>query len=183
MKKIFIAAGLAFAMSLGAVEFAVDVVHSKVEFKVKHLLVTNVGGDFKQFDGKLDVDTDKKKINFLEGNIVINSIDTGNKERDNHLRGAAFFDSEKNPNGYLKMTHQEGDKFYGVLTLNGVSREVVFDVMLSDLVVHPKTKADVMAVELEGRINRKDFKIGMDTPSAVVGDEVRISVNLELNKK
>lgn len=183
MKKLFVAASLAFAMSLGAVEFAVDVVHSKIEFKTKHLLVTNVGGDFKDFDGKLDVDLGKKKINSLEGQIVIDSVNTGNQDRDNHLRGASFFDSGKNPKGYLKMTRQEGDKFYGVLTLNGVSREVVFNVALSDVVIHPKTKAEVMAVELEGKVNRKDFKIGMDTPNAIVGDEVKISINLELNRK
>lgn len=183
MKKVFVAAGLAFAMSLGAVEFAVDAVHSKIEFKTKHLLVTNVGGDFKDFDGKLDIDLGKKKINSLEGQIIINSVNTGNQERDHHLRSASFFDAEKNPKGYLKMTRQEGDKLYGILTLNGISKEVIFNLALSDVVIHPQTKSEVMAVELEGKVNRKDFKIGMDTPNAVVGDEVKISINLELNKK
>lgn len=183
MKKIFVATGLAFALSLGAVEFAVDAVHSKIEFKTKHLLVSNVGGDFKDFDGKLDVDLGKKKINSLEGQIIIDSVNTGNQDRDNHLKSASFFDADKNPKGYLKMTRQEGDKLHGILTLNGISREVVFNVALSDVIIHPKTKAEVMAVELEGKINRKDFKIGMDTSNAVVSDEVKISINLELNKK
>lgn len=183
MKKIFVAAGLAFALSLGAVEFGIDLVHSNVEFKTKHLLVTNVSGSFKDFDGKIDVDVKRKRINALEGQITIDSINTGNQERDSHLKSASFFDAGKNPKGYLKMTRQEENKLYGILTLNGVSKEVVFDLTLSDVVIHPKTKGEVMAIELEGEVNRRDFKIGMDTPSAVVGDEVKISINLELNKK
>lgn len=183
MKKFFVATGLALAINLGAVEFIVDSVHSNVEFKTKHLLVTNVSGNFKDFDGKLDVDLKKKKINSLEGQITINSVNTGNQERDEHLRSPSFFDAEKNPKGYLKMTRQEGNKLYGILTLNGVSKEIVLDLALSDIVIHPKTKSKIMAIELEGKVNRKDFKIGMDTPDAIVGDEVKISINLELNKK
>lgn len=183
MKKSFIAAGLAFALSLGAVEFGVDQVHSKVEFKTKHLLVSNVGGDFKNFDGKFDIDVNRKTINVLEGEVSIDSIDTGNQERDEHLRSASFFNASKNPKGYLKMTHHEADKLYATLTLNGVTQEVVFDLVLTDPVVHPMKKIQVVGIELTGSVNRKDFKIGVDTPSAIVGDEVKIAINLELNKK
>ncbi|WP_027326833.1 YceI family protein [Helicobacter pametensis] len=180
MKKTLIAAGLALALSLGAGEYKVDPAHSSVEFKVKHLLVSNVGGSFKNFDGKIDLDPKSKKINFLEGEINIGSINTENQKRDDHLRSPDFFDAQKNPKGHFKMTQQDGDKIYGILTLNGVSKEVEFGIDISDAIIHPKTKKNIVGLELEGEIKRKDFGIGANTPDSIVSDKVKISINLEL---
>lgn len=173
-------AGLILAANLGADEYKIDAAHSNIGFKVKHLLVSTVGGNFKNFNGKIDLDPANKKINFFEGEIAVDSINTDNEKRDDHLKSPDFFDVKKNPKGYFKMTKQEGDKLYGILTFGSVSREVVFDAEMSDVVVHPKTKKNVTALELEGKINRKDFNIGSGVPNTVVGDEVKIIINLEL---
>lgn len=180
MKKVLVMAGLILALNLGADEYKIDAAHSSVGFKVKHLLVSTVGGKFKDFNGKIDLDPANKKINFFEGEIAIDSVDTDNQKRDDHLKSPDFFDAKKNPKGYFKMTKQEEDKLYGILTFGSVSREVVFDVDISDIIVHPKTKKNTAAIDLEGKINRKDFEIGSGVPNTVVGDEVKITINLEL---
>lgn len=182
MKKSFIALSLATLMSLGAVEFVIDKAHSSVEFKTKHLLISNVNGSFDQFDGKIDIDLASKTLNVFEGEIVMSSIDTKSEGRDKDVRSASFFDVAKYPKGYFKMQKQEGDKLYGILTLRGVSKSVVFDVSVSDMVKHPKTKKDVVGVQIEGKINRKDFGIGSSVPNAVVSEEIKVYINLELNK-
>lgn len=182
MKKSFVALSLATLMSLGAVEFVIDKAHSSVEFKTKHLLVSNVNGNFDQFEGKVDLDVSSKMLKVFEGEIEMSSIDTKSDGRDKDVRSASFFDVAKYPKGYFKMTKQEGNKLYGDLTLRGVTKPVAFDVSVSDMVKHPKTQKDVVAVQLEGAINRKDFNIGSKVPDAVVSDTIKISINLELNK-
>lgn len=181
MKKSLVAVSLATLVSLGAVEFWIDKVHSSVDFKTKHLLVSNVSGSFEQFSGKIDIDITNKILKVFEGQIVVKSINTKNDGRDDHLRSPDFFDATKYPTGYFKMQKQEGNKLYGVLTLKGVSKSVVFDVSISDVVKHPKTKKDVVALEIGGEIKRKDFGIGSGVSDAVVGDTIKISINLELN--
>lgn len=182
MKKSFVALSLATLMSLGAVEFVIDQAHSSVDFKTKHLLVSNVSGSFNDFGGKIDIDVEKKTFKTFEGEIAIQSVDTKNNSRDNHLRSPDFFDVKSYPKGFFKMQKQEGDKLYGDLTLRGVTKPVVFEISMSDIVKHPKSQRDVIAVEISGEINRKDFGIGESTPDAVVSDKIKISINLELNK-
>lgn len=182
MKKTFLALSLVGLIGMNAVEFQIDKVHSSVEFNTKHLLVSNVNGVFEQFDGKVDVDLKTKKLNMLEGEVAMASIDTKNVGRDDDVRSNAFFNAASFPKGYFKMEKQEGSKLYGVLTLKGVSKPVVFDIEVSDMVKHPKTKKDVVGVQIEGSINRKDFGIGENVPNAVISDKIKISINLELNK-
>ncbi|HIY43821.1 YceI family protein [uncultured Helicobacter sp.] len=182
MRKAFLAFSLVGLVGLGAVEFDIDKVHSSIDFQTKHLLVSKVNGVFEDFSGKIDVNLKEKKLNFLEGEISMDSIDTKSEGRDKDVRGSGFFDVAQFPKGYLKMQKQEGDKFYGILTLKGVSKPVVFDIEVSDMVKHPKTKKDVVGVQIEGKINRKDFGIGSNVPNAVVSDEIKININLELNK-
>lgn len=180
MKRFVFALGLAFVLGVNASEFKIDTAHSSIEFKVKHLLVSNVGGSFKKFDGKIDLDPQDKRINFMEGEIEVASINTDNQKRDEHLKSPDFFNASKNPKAHFKMTKHDGDKLYGILTLNGISKEIELDLQMSDMIVHPKTKKDVIALELEGKINRKDFGIGVSTPSSVVGDEVKMIINFEM---
>lgn len=182
MKKSFVALSLATLMSLGAVEFVIDKVHSSVDFSARHLLVSNVNGSFENFSGKVDVDVAKKILNVFEGEITMASINTKSDGRDKDVKSEGFFDVAKYPKGYFKMQKQGGNKLYGTLTLRGISKPVVFDVSVSDMVKHPKTQKDVVAVLVEGSINRKDFNIGSNVPNAVVGDTIKISINLELNK-
>lgn len=182
MRKAFLAFSLVGLVGLGAVEFDIDKVHSSIDFKTKHLLVSNVSGDFERYNGKVDVDLESKTLKVFEGEIYMESVNTKSAGRDKDVRGVGFFDVAKYPMGYFKMQKQEGDKLYGVLTLKGVSKPVVFGVEVSDMVKHPKTKKDVVGVQIEGKINRKDFGIGSNVPNAVVSDEIKININLELNK-
>lgn len=183
MKKSFIALGLVSILSLGAAEFLIDAPHSSVGFKAKHLLVSNVYGGFDKFKGKVDIDVESKKVNVFEGELVISSINTKNDARDKHLKSPDFFDAQKYPVGLFKMTKQEGNKLYGDLTLRGVSKPIVLDMEMSDAIEHPKTKKQIVGMELKGKVARKDFGIGDTFLGSVISEEIEININLELNKK
>ncbi|ANV97780.1 hypothetical protein BBW65_02720 [Helicobacter enhydrae] len=182
MRKIFLTLGLASTLLLLSDELKIDTTHSSVAFSTKHLLVSNVKGDFKQFAGKIDFDWQSKMLKKLEGEIDIASIDTNNQKRDDHLRSADFFDVAKNPKAYFKMTKQSGNQIFGTLTLAGVSKDVVFQIEMSDTATHPKTKKKIIGFEITGEINRKDFGIGKNVLDSMIKDKIKIIINLEASQ-
>ncbi|PAF52179.1 YceI family protein [Helicobacter sp. 13S00477-4] len=184
MKK-FLSIALISALSLSpmiAKNFTIDKSHSSVNFEVKHMLISKVNGVFNNFDGILDIDPSTKKINKLQGEISISSVDTKNSKRDTHLKANDFFDLQKFPKGTFKMTKQEGDKLYGDLTIRGITKPVVWEVKVSGPVTNPMTKKQLMALDIEGKINRKDFQVGVDTPNTIVSDEVKVNIQIEASE-
>ncbi|PAF53070.1 hypothetical protein BKH42_08010 [Helicobacter sp. 13S00482-2] len=159
--------------------FSIDKSHSSVGFEVKHMLLSKVNGEFDNFEGTIDIDPKSKKINKLEGQISISSINTKNKKRDGHLNANDFFDSMKFQKATFKMTKQEGDKIYGNLTIKNITKPVVWELEISGPVMNPNTKKQLMALEIEGKINRKDFKVGESTGNSVVSDEVKVKIQIE----
>jgi polyisoprenoid-binding protein YceI len=169
--------------------WTVDTVHSDVTFKIRHL-VSKVSGQFTDFTGTIVTDFDNlgnSKVDFV---IKAASIDTRNDKRDDHLRGEDFFHVEKHPEitfTSTKITKAGGDTYNvtGNFTMHGVTKEITVPVtFLGSMQAWGGTKA---GFELSTTINRKDFGMvwnkALDAGSYILGDEVEVQVNLEVDKK
>ncbi len=187
MKKII--RNVVFASSLSAVylyaiPYTIDNSHSYINFKISHMIVSNVDGNFSKFSGKVDIDEKSKMLNNIEGEIDILSINTRSEERDGHLLGDAYFDAGTYPKGLLKATKisrtRQGIKIETDLTLKGITKKVVFMGELKGPVQNPIIKKDIFGLSLKATINRKDFNIGKETSSSSMGEDVEIYINLEL---
>lgn len=172
-----------------AAKWTVDRAHSGVRFTISHLVVSEVEGKFKMFDGALEhtkPDFSDAKINFT---VDVNSIDSDNEMRDKHLKGDDFFNAEKYPAMKFQSTSFKplgGNKYKlaGNLTIRDVTKPVVFDVTLGGVTnAMGKTKAGFKA---KTTINRFDYNLkwsqATEAGGLAVGKEVEIVVNVELNK-
>jgi len=175
-----------------AATWEIDPAHASVEFRVRHLMVTWVKGTFPDVAGTVDIDeTDltKSQVNVTIGTA---SIDTNNVKRDEHLRSGDFFDTARYPTMTFvsKKIVAEGGllrQVIGDLTIRGTTREVTLSVgELTPAVKDPwgNTRRGATAT---AEINRKDFGLtwnkAMETGGMVVGDEVRIALDVELIRK
>lgn len=167
--------------------WSLDPTHSEVGFKVKHMMFTNVSGQFGSFAVAWqggDEDFTKSSVSF-EADIA--SINTNNPDRDNHLRSGDFFDAEAFPKLTFVSTEvtKSGDGFvlHGNLTIKGTTRQVALNVEFSGLMKDPwgNTKA---GFSVEGKINRKDFGLNwnaaLETGGVLVGEEVKLHAELQL---
>ncbi|WII71291.1 YceI family protein [Bdellovibrio sp. 22V] len=182
-------AGLnAFAgKSIPAGSYTIDAAHSKVGFEVPHLVIATVEGRFTQFDGSIVIDPklEKSKANM---NIDVATVNTDNKDRDDHLRSADFFDSAKNPKMTFVTKKIVGTpdklKLVGDLTLKGKTKEVTLDAKYLGDVNDPFGNHKI-AFSATGKINRKDFGLSWHKAvevGPVVGDEVTLIIKIEANK-
>ncbi len=196
MKRIIASIATIFALSLPAFAFAstwtIDPDHSNVGFKVRHLMVSNVKGSFDKHSGTVEIndkDITKSKVNVI---IDTASINTNVQKRDEHLRSADFFDVAKYPTMTFvskKVAKAGKDKLKvtGDLTLHGVTKQVVLDV-----VGPTKESKDPWGAIRKGatattKINRKDFGLvwnaALETGGVAVGDEITITLEIEMIKK
>lgn len=170
-------------------KWSIDKAHSNVKFAVTHLVVSEVEGSFKLFDGFLEAskpDYSDAKINFT---VDVNSINTDNDNRDKHLKGDDFFAAEKYPQMKFvstSFTPAGGNKYKlaGNLTIKDVTKPVVFDVSYGGTAnMMGKTKAGFKA---KTTINRFDYNLKWDKATEagglVVSKDVDLVVNVELNK-
>jgi len=166
-------------------KWGIDPTHSEVSFKVKHLVISTVTGYFKSFDASAETDSedfDGAKVSF---SAEINSIDTNQTDRDNHLKSADFFDAEEFPTMNFSGVLQ-GEKLVGELTIKDISKTVELDVDFGGVVEDPygNTKA---GFEIEGKISRKEFGLMWnavtEAGSVVVSDQVRIILGIQLVKQ
>jgi polyisoprenoid-binding protein YceI len=171
--------------TLTATKWAIDPTHSEVSFKVKHLVISTVTGNFKSFEGGAESDSDDFQGAEISFAAHIASIDTNQSDRDNHLKSADFFDAEK----YPKMTFTgilQGDKLKGELTIKETTKPVELSADFGGIVQDPygQTKA---GFELEGKISRKEFGLTWnavtEAGSVVVSDQVRILANIQVVKQ
>jgi polyisoprenoid-binding protein YceI len=174
-----------------ATKWAIDPMHSEVQFKVKHLVISTVTGSFQNFEGTVETegeDFSDAKINF---SLDVNSISTSQEQRDGHLKGADFFDAEKYPHITFESTSviKEGDDSYkvqGNFTIKGITKPVTLEVEHGGIATdfYGNTKA---GFEVTGKINRKEFGLTWDgvteAGSIVVGEDVKISANIQLAKQ
>lgn len=188
MKKIVFAVFfLLSGIGVFGQNWSLDKSHANLRFSVKHLLVSNVEGNFKSFDAKITSAKDDFSDAVIELTADINSIDTDNEQRDGHLKGPDFFDAPNHSTLTFKSTSfkKVADKKYklvGDLTLHGVTKPVELDVTFNGTAVHPYTKKTIAGFKVNGILKRSDFAIGNATPGAVVSDEVEIDTNAEFIK-
>ena len=168
----------------------VDKAHSKVQFSVAHLVISEVSGEFKSFDADVEAskgDFTDAKINF---SADVNSINTDNDSRDKHLKSDDFFNAEKFPKltfkgKYLKKIDDKNYKLVGDLTIRDVTKQVTLDVVYNGTIKDPwgNTKS---GFKIKGEINRFDYNLKWNTlieaGGAVVGKTVDLLANFELQK-
>ena len=179
-KALVLALASVFCVVLNAADYALDKSHSQVEFKIKHLAISNVKGNFGVFDGK--VSAENGKITALNGEVSIDSINTNNKNRDEHIKDPDYFDAKKFPKATLKLVKMNGDSGIFELTIKGVTKQVSLNVEVFGVTKDERTRQEVIGLSLSGKINRKDFGIAKDTPSAALGDEVSLTIDIEGRK-
>jgi len=186
MKKLLTVslASLLTAGALYAGTYNVDRGHSTLGFKIKHLTITNVTGNFDKFSGSIEFDEKTQTVTSLTGAINVNSINTDNVKRDKHLLKDDFFDTKMYPNASFKLSSIKDDIAYGTLTIKGITKEVKFDYTFNGAVTGPKGTKKI-GIELEGKINRKDFGLSwnktLDTGGAVLGEKVKLLIEIEAN--
>jgi polyisoprenoid-binding protein YceI len=188
MKKVvFMAAAIVMAATSFAQNWTLDKTHAKLGFSTTHLMVSEVEGQFKQFDVKLTSTSPDFSDAVIELTASVNSINTDNEQRDGHLKNSDFFDAAKYPNLTLKSKSLKkiADKKYkltGDLTMHGITKPIEFDVTFNGTAIHPYTKKTVAGFKVTGTIKRSDFDLGAKYPSAVISDEVEVKANAEFIK-
>lgn len=178
MKKLvlFLAISILSLGALSAKDYSIDVSHSQVDFKIKHLSVSNVSGNFSKFDGVLSAENGK--LTALNGEVNVDSINTNNKKRDEHIKDPDFFDVKKSPKAFLKLVSVSGDVGTFDLIIKDIKKSVKLDIEVFGTSKNPQGK-EVIGLNLSGKINRKDFNIATSTPNASLGEEVKISIDIE----
>lgn len=183
---------LGSAATAGAVTWEIDPAHSTVGFSVRHMMVSNVRGQFNKFSGSVEVDPANLAGAKVQATIDVASVDTRNEKRDEHLKSPDFFDAAKFPQITFvsKKIEAAGDKKWkvtGALTMHGVTKDVVLDVEgpageVKDPMGNTRTGASATAT-----VNRKDFGISfsktLETGGVMVGDEITVSLEIEALKK
>jgi polyisoprenoid-binding protein YceI len=168
-----------------------DPVHSVAEFKVKHLMITNVKGQFTGVSGALSLDESDLTLSRVEATIDAASINTREPQRDTHLKSPDFFDVEKFPTLSFKSTHVSRDadgelQVAGDLTIHGVTRNVTFEVEGPTPPVKDPWGNTRVGLSATTKINRKDFGLTwnatLETGGFMVGEEVTITLEVEFVK-
>jgi polyisoprenoid-binding protein YceI len=165
-----------------AAEYIVDTSHSHVSFSIKHMMISNVKGEFKSFEADLDFDPQTKSFKKINASIDPSSIDTGIVKRDEHLKSADFFNVEKFNAITFEATSISADKIIGNLTMHGVTKEITLTPTIHGAIKDFQGNNRV-GFSLEGKINRTDFGLTwnklLESGGLVVGEEVKISVDIE----
>jgi polyisoprenoid-binding protein YceI len=166
--------------------WALDRAHSSVSFSVRHLMVSKVRGQFTDFDAEIVTGADPLASS-VSATVDLSSIDTGNADRDAHIRSADFFDVDNHPTLAFRSTgvRRDGDDFVvdGELSLHGVTRPVSLELEVNGF-QHASPFGDVRAgFSASTEISRKDYGIEFDMPleggGVVVGDKVQIALEIE----
>jgi len=170
-------------------KWVLDQSHSELNFKVKHLMISNVKGAFRKFEA--EVDGEDFATSSVNVTVDASSIFTNDDARDGHLKSADFFDVENHreltfKSTSFKKTDDENYKLTGLLNIKGVSKQVVLNVEFGGTNKDPWGN-EKAAFSISGTINRKDWGLNwnaaLETGGVLVSDEVRISGDIQLVKK
>lgn len=183
---LLIFAGSAFS----ADKYAIDVDHTSIGFSIKHLMISTVKGKFNDFSGTILYDEKDITKSSVSISIKVESIDTDNKKRDDHLRSADFFDAAKFPEITFKSSKiQKKGKGWvavGTLTIRGVSKEVTIPFEITGKAKDPWGMTR-LGVDAHLKIDRRDFGVAwnkaLEGGGLVVGNDVKIELNVEAIKK
>jgi polyisoprenoid-binding protein YceI len=171
-------------------KWVIDPAHSEIQFKVKHLVISNVTGAFDKFDGTVYTNGDDFTDAQIDFKADVNSINTNQPDRDNHLKSSDFFDAATYPeltfvSKSLRKKGNSGFILSGDLTIRGTTKQVELEGEFGGIVKDPygNTKA---GFELNGKINRKEFGLHWnaitEAGSMVVADEIKLMMNVEFTK-
>ena len=175
---------------MASTTWALDPTHSELQFKVKHLMITTVTGSLSIFSASLTTESDDFVGAQISFEAEANSVKTGNSDRDNHLIGADFFDSETHPKiSFTSTSFKKGGDDYileGDLTVKGNTKPVKLNVEFGGIATDPwgNTKA---GFTLTGKINRADFGLtwnaALETGGVMVSEEVKLAGELQFVKQ
>ena len=168
--------------------YTIDPVHSSLGFKVKHMMVSDVKGEFQGFSGTITLDPKNIENSSVDVTIDAATISTRNEKRDGHLKSADFFDVEKFPTLTFKSKKvtKKGEQYVliGDLTMHGVTKEIELPFTLTGPVTLPN--GSVLGVSAATEINRQDFGVSwnktLDSGGVVVSDKVRLEIEVEAKK-
>ena len=190
MRNFTLSLLLASASLSSGAEFNIDTAHSGVQFGVRHMMVSKVRGSFSKVAGKVTYDPKNLAATSIDATIDVNTVNTQDAKRDAHLKSPDFFNVEKFPTMTFKskkVTAASGGNLtvLGDLTLHGVTKEVSLAVAPSEPVKTPQGVR--MGATATTKINRQDFGVTwsrqMDGGGVVVGDEVEITIDIEMIAK
>lgn len=174
-----------------ATKWAIDPAHSEIKFKVKHLVISTVTGQFKDIRGKVESEGDGFEGASVYFEADVNSIDTGNEDRDAHLKSQDFFNAEDYPSltfesNSLKSTGDDEYEVTGDITIRGTTKPITLKAIHGGTVQDPygNTKA---GFEISGELIRKDFGLEWnavtEAGNVVVGDIVKLALDVQLIKE
>ena len=170
--------------------YDIDSSHSSVGFKIKHLAISNVKGSFTSFEGAFEFVPGQPEQWNVEVSIDMKSVDTGDEDRDDHLRADDFFDVEKFPTMVFKSTgvkmedDDDDDEFelMGTLTMHGVTLPVTLELEYNGSITDP-WGSERAGFSATGKINRKDWGLSygkvMEGGGLMIGNDVKISLEIE----
>lgn len=167
------------------IKWKFDLSHSEITFKVKHMMISNVKGNFTDFNVELESEDDTFSTAKASVTIQTDSISTYNKDRDNHLKSEDFFNVQANPTISFESSELNGD-ITGNLTINGVTKGVKLDIDFNGTKVDPygNTRA---GFSFETKINRKDYGLtwnaALEAGGLLIGEEVKIAGELQFIKE
>jgi len=169
--------------------WTIDTAHTRAGFSVKHLVISDVKGEFGSTTGKAQIDDADLSKSSVEAVIAVSTVDTRDPKRDGHLRSADFFDVTKYPEITFKSTKVEAGpegklNVVGNLTIRGTTKVVTLDGELTKAITDPwgNTRRGFAATT---KVNRKDFGVswgGVTDAGPVVGNDVKIDIQAELVK-
>jgi|LGOV01.1.fsa_nt_gb polyisoprenoid-binding protein YceI len=180
--KVLALSAVVLVSSVFAESFMIDKPHTNIGFKVKHLLVSSVNGNFNTFEGNIEFDYMKKELKSVKGTVIVSSIDTGNVKRDEHLKSDDFFNETKFPEIKFTSTKVDGEYLWGNLTIKGVTKNIKFEIEDIGTVIGPKGNKRVGFV-LEGKIKRLDYGLNwnklLEAGGAIVSNEIKLIIEIE----
>ena len=171
--------------------YEINSAHSAAHFSVRHLMISNVKGEFSKVTGTVVYDPNNVEAARVNATIDATTINTRDEQRDAHLRSADFFDTEKYPTLTFKSTQVSKSKnklrVTGDLTIHGVTREVILDVDGPTAEVKDPWGNTRVGATASTKINRKDWGLtwnsALETGGVLVGEEVTITLDIEAVKK
>lgn len=179
------------SLTIAQTKWNFDKAHTNIGFKVDHMVITTVSGNFQEYEGSITLESDTFENASINFTIEVASINTENKQRDNHLRSDDFFNAEKFPEMTFRsksMKKVDGNKYklVGDLTIRDVTKEVTLDVVHKGTIKDPwgNTRA---GFNINGAVNRFDFNLKWNTlleaGGLVVGEDITIDIDTEVIKQ
>ena len=167
----------------------IDPAHSEITFKVKHMVISTVTGQFRKFNGTIEARASDFRDARISFTADVDSISTNNEQRDAHLKSPDFFDAENHPQltfGSKSFTRNNATYYelVGDMTIRGITKEIKLSAIFHGIV--KGFDGDIAAFEITGKLNRQDFGLRWnaltEAGGVAVSDEVRINIIVELKK-